>query len=80
MILTIGTKYSRTDFKSIMKIVEIVTHKKALGGKKVKLERELYMMEYDKWVTKTETKKVTVPMFKEDILKQLSYGTWRRII
>lgn len=75
-MLKVGTKYYRVQYQSFITIKEVITHKKELGGKRVKLDSPIYLMVYERWITKTERKMVEVPMTEENIQNQLNYELW----
>ena len=77
-MLKVGDTFTRIHFNSTITIKEVITHKKELGGKKVKLEHPLYIMVYERWITKTERKMVEVPMTEENIQNQLNYELWKK--
>lgn len=75
-ILSQGTVFTRRDYpQSPVTIKEIITHKKE-SGKKVKLSEQIFLVSYDKLISKTETKRIETPMYDKDIRNQLSFGLW----
>lgn len=76
-MLKVGTTFTRADFPSCpVTIKEIETHK-VVDKKKIKLDREVYIVGYEKWITKTETRYTETRMYKEDILRQINFELWK---
>jgi len=72
----VGDKFHRTLFNSTVTVKEIVTHK-IVEKKKVKLDRPIYKLQYDRWVSKGKTELTEVTMFAEDIKSQIDFNLWK---
>lgn len=77
-ILSAGTTFFRVNFKSTITIKEIITHKKESGGKKVKLDEPIFVMQYDRKKNLTESETVQVEMKQSDVKSQISYNLWQQ--
>lgn len=72
----IGTQFLRLHFNSYAVVKKITTHT-VKEGKKTKLSDPILLIEYDKQVTLTETKKTQVEMKESDVKSQIDNGLWK---
>ena len=56
-------------------IKEIQTHRKE-SGRKVKLDKPIYIMGYEKGVTKTMSRYTEITTYEEEIKRQMEYNLW----
>jgi len=56
-------------------IKEIQTHRKE-GGKKVKLDKAIYTLGYEKGVTKTMTRYTEITTYESEIQRSINFNLW----